>query len=105
MRLVAPGAALAVALAACASAPHRFTAADRTAVGAVLEDQVAAWNRGDLEAFCSVYSDDATFVSPSGTSQGRSMILDRYRAKYPDKSAMGTLTLEVAEGRAAGPGP
>jgi hypothetical protein len=30
------------------------------------------------------------------------MILERYRKKYPDRSAMGTLTLEVVEGRAAG---
>ena len=73
----------------------------RAAVETLLSEQAAAWNRGDLEAFCSVYSDDATFVSPSGTSQGRAMILDRYRAKYPDASAMGTLTLEVVEGRAA----
>jgi uncharacterized protein (TIGR02246 family) len=77
-------------------------AAAHDAVATLLGEQAAAWNRGDLEGFCSVYSDDATFVSPSGTSQGRAMILDRYRAKYPDASAMGTLTLEVVEGRAAG---
>lgn len=77
-------------------------AAAREAVETLLTEQSAAWNRGDLEAFCSAYSDDATFVSPSGTSQGRAMILDRYRAKYPDASAMGTLTLDVVEGRAAG---
>jgi len=76
--------------------------AARAAVEKLLADQAAAWNRGDLEAFCSAYTDDATFVSPSGTSQGRAMILDRYRAKYPDAAAMGRLTLEVVEGRAAG---
>jgi len=76
--------------------------AARAAVEKLLADQAAAWNRGDLEAFCSAYTEDATFVSPSGTSQGRAMILDRYRAKYPDAAAMGRLTLDVVEGRAAG---
>ncbi|MFN0152176.1 MAG: polysaccharide deacetylase family protein [bacterium] len=76
--------------------------AARVAVETLLADQAGAWNRGDLDAFCSAYTEDATFVSPSGTSQGRAMILDRYRAKYPDKAAMGTLTLDVVEGRAAG---
>ncbi len=39
-------------------------AAPRAEVLALLEQQVAAWNRGDLEAFCAVYADDAVFVSP-----------------------------------------
>lgn len=76
----------------------------RAAVAALLAEQAAAWNRGHLEAFCSVYAEDATFVSPSGVSRGRGTILERYRAKYADRAAMGTLALEVLEGRpAAGP--
>jgi ketosteroid isomerase-like protein len=76
--------------------------AARGAVESLLAEQATAWNRGDLEAFCSAYAEDATFVSPSGTSRGRAMILERYRMKYADRAAMGTLTLEVVEGRAAG---
>ena len=41
----------------------------------LMQTQVADWNRGDLEAFCSVYSDDATFISPSGVTRGRAKIL------------------------------
>ena len=40
--------------------------AARGAVAAVIERQVQAWNRGDLEGFVSVYADDAAFVSPTG---------------------------------------
>lgn len=66
---------------------------------AVLQAQVAAWNRGDLVAFCEVYADDATFLSPSGINRGRSEVLARYRKRYPDRAAMGTLALEPIETR------
>jgi uncharacterized protein (TIGR02246 family) len=65
----------------------------------LLDDQAAAWTRGDLEAFCDVYADDATFISPSGLTSGRQAVLDRYRKKYVDKAGMGSLTLEVREVR------
>ena len=68
---------------------------------AVLQAQVAAWNRGDLAAFCEVYVDDATFLSPSGITRGRQAVRDRYRKRYPDKAAMGTLALDPIETRPA----
>jgi uncharacterized protein (TIGR02246 family) len=70
-------------------------------VAEVLARQVQAWNRGDLEAFVSAYAEDASFVSPTGLTQGRQAVLDRYRNRYPDKAAMGTLALEVVETRLA----
>jgi uncharacterized protein (TIGR02246 family) len=69
----------------------------RDQIAALLEHQAADWNKGDLEAFCSVYADDAAFVSPKGVSHGRGEILARYRQRYPDGKAMGTLRLEVLE--------
>ncbi|HEV8578895.1 MAG TPA: nuclear transport factor 2 family protein [Thermoanaerobaculia bacterium] len=68
-------------------------------VAALLRAQSDAWNRGDLEAFTAVYAEDASFLSPSGLTRGRSEVLARYRKRYPDKAAMGTLTLEVIEAR------
>jgi len=65
----------------------------------LLHDQAEAWNRGDLPAFCAVYADDATFISPSGLTNGRQAVLDRYTKKYVDKAGMGSLTLEVEEVR------
>jgi uncharacterized protein (TIGR02246 family) len=72
-----------------------------SAAAAVLERQTEAWNRGDLEAFCSVYDEDATYASPSGIVRGRAAVLERYRKRYPDRAAMGTLRLDVQEARAA----
>jgi uncharacterized protein (TIGR02246 family) len=76
---------------------------DREEVQAVLQAQVAAWNRGDLSAFCEVYLDDTTFLSPSGITRGRQAVLDRYSKRYPDKAAMGTLELQLIETRPSPP--
>jgi beta-aspartyl-peptidase (threonine type) len=68
-------------------------------VAALLRAQADAWTRGDLEAFTSVYAEDASFVSPNGLTRGRREVLERYRKRYPDKAAMGKLTLDVIEAR------
>ncbi|HET9226430.1 MAG TPA: polysaccharide deacetylase family protein [Thermoanaerobaculia bacterium] len=67
----------------------------------LIETQVAAWNRGDLEAFTSAYAEDAAFLSPTGLTRGRNDVLERYRKRYPDGKAMGTLRLEPIEMRPA----
>jgi peptidoglycan-N-acetylglucosamine deacetylase len=68
----------------------------------LLRVQAGAWTRGDLEAFCSVYADDAVFVSPSGVTTGRSEVLERYRKRYGDApETMGALSLEIREVRLA----
>ena len=63
----------------------------------LIGEQVAAWNRGDLEAFCELYAQNAVFVSPSGLTRGREEVLARYQRRYPDRAAMGTLGLELLE--------
>ena len=66
---------------------------------ALLERQSAAWSKGDLDAFCSIYADDAVFVSPSGVTRGRAEVLARYKKKYPTAAAMGKLTLSPIDVR------
>jgi uncharacterized protein (TIGR02246 family) len=61
----------------------------------LLETQAAAWNRGDLEGFCAVYADDALFLTAFGLTKGRAEVLARYRTRYPDAAARGTLSFEV----------
>ena len=73
--------------------------AARDAIAALLSRSAAAWNRGDLDAFCRDYAEDALFVSPSGTTRGRAAVLARYRDKYRDREAMGTLSFEIVEVR------
>ncbi len=79
----------------------RRAAAVRSEVAAVLEAQAAAWNRGDLEAFCALYAADASFASPTGLIRGRDAVLARYRTKYPDAAGRGTLSFAIEETRQA----
>jgi ketosteroid isomerase-like protein len=72
-----------------------------TAVHALLLKQAEAWNKGDLDAFCAVYAEDAAFVSPTGLTRGRAQVLARYRQRYPNRKAMGTLSFEFLETRLA----
>jgi beta-aspartyl-peptidase (threonine type) len=54
------------------------------AIRKVIDDQQAAWNRHDLEAFMSGYwnSPDLTFFSGVHESKGWQAALDRYRKAY-----------------------
>jgi peptidoglycan/xylan/chitin deacetylase (PgdA/CDA1 family) len=73
----------------------------RTGVETLLKTSSEAWNRGDIETFTSFYAEDATFLSPTDLTQGRQQVLERYQRRYPDRKAMGTLSLEVIEMRPA----
>src|SRR5579864_4923911 len=50
----------------------------------VLDDQTAAWNRGDLEAFMQGYwhSPDVTFFSGDTIVKGWDQTLQRYKDRY-----------------------
>jgi uncharacterized protein (TIGR02246 family) len=71
------------------------------AAKAFLTEQATAWNRGDLDGFCASYSDDAAFLTPTGLTKGRDQVLARYKKRYPDKAAMGTLSFEFLDARAS----
>jgi uncharacterized protein (TIGR02246 family) len=89
---------LAIALVGCATPRATFTAADRAAVLAVLDAQVAAWNRGDLEGYMAGYArtDDLVFTSGSKVRRGWDETIEKYRAKYgSDPSTMGKLGFEI----------
>ena len=73
----------------------------REAAAEVLATQAKAWNAGDLEAFCAVYSDDAVYVSSAGLTRGKEAILERYKERFPDRAAMGSLRFEIVETRPA----
>ncbi len=73
-------------------------ASEEAAVKKVLDDQVKAWNRGDLDEFVKGYlnSPGITFVGKA-VSRGYQGVLDRYRANYGDKQRMGTLRFDEVE--------
>ena len=68
------------------------------AVRAVLDAQVAAWNRGDIDAFMDGYrrSPDTVFISGDSLTRGWQTVHDRYKKSYDTRDKMGTLSfLEI----------
>ncbi|MFQ5568971.1 MAG: YybH family protein [Rhodothermales bacterium] len=80
-------------------------AAAEDAVRAVLQQQVEAWNRGDIPAFMDGYvkTDSLRFASGGAVQRGWQATLDRYHRSYPDRAAMGTLAFELHEVRILSP--
>lgn len=70
----------------------------------VLDDQVAAWNRGDVTAFMSGYEDapETTFVGAT-IAKGYAQVLANYRKRYPTREKMGTLVFQDIEVHMLGP--
>ena len=66
---------------------------DAKAVSAVLDAQVAAWNRGDIEGFMEGYDKSANtvFISGDTVTRGWQTVLDRYKRGYATRDKMGTL--------------
>jgi uncharacterized protein (TIGR02246 family) len=69
------------------------------AVRAVLDAQVAAWNRGDVEGYMDGYwrSEETVFVSGDSLTRGWQTVLARYKKNYDSREKMGTLTFSDLE--------
>ena len=75
-------------------------------VRALLDAQVAAWNRGDLEGFMAGYwrSSELVFCSGATVSKGWDATLERYRKRYQAEGReMGKLRFESLEVESLGP--
>lgn len=72
---------------------------DEAAIRKVMDDQAAAWNRGDLEAFMFGYwkSDKLAFVSGDSVTRGWQQTLDNYKKTYGTSAKMGKLTFSDLE--------
>jgi uncharacterized protein (TIGR02246 family) len=71
------------------------------AVRAVLDEQLRAWNEGDLPAFVRTYSAETLFVGKEVT-RGNAGVLERYQRNYPTRERMGTLKFTDLEVRMLG---
>ena len=71
----------------------------KAAIRKVMDEQAAAWNRGDIEGFMQGYwnSPQMTFVSGDNVSRGWQAALDRYKKNYDTKEKMGVLTFSDLE--------
>ena len=66
----------------------------KSAIRAVLDQQVKDWNEGSIEKFMRGYAPSNTtrFASGGDVHLGWQTVLDRYKKTYGDKAAMGKLT-------------
>lgn len=80
-----------------------IAASPEQAIRRVLDDQVAAWNRGDIPGFMEGYdkSESTTFVG-SAITKGHAEVLASYRKRYPTSAKMGTLRFSDLEVRPLG---
>ena len=91
---------ISLALLSCLTA---FAASPEQEIRAVLDAQVEAWNRGDIEAFMTGYenSPETTFVGKE-VRKGYDSVLARYRRDYPDRARMGETSFSDIEVRMVG---
>jgi len=104
MRFPALGAMLVALFTAAAPAGDEAGSRDaKKAIQKVLDDQVVAWNQGDLEGFMQGYwqSPELSFFSGGNKMAGWQATLERYRKKYQGegkemgKLAFRDLSIEV----------
>ncbi len=67
----------------------------------ILDQQTAAWNRGDLEGFMHGYweSDSLMYIGKSGVTYGYASTLASYRRNYGDTARMGKLRFDLIQVR------
>ena len=97
-----------LAVSAQASGKRNSAAESKDArdIRALLDRQVAAWNRSDLEGFMSGYwhSEQLTFYSGATKTSGWQATIDRYRRKYQGEGReMGTLVFSEQQLEMLGP--
>jgi beta-aspartyl-peptidase (threonine type) len=100
MSLLSASAALALVL-------TTTPAIDDAPVRAVLDAQLAAWNRGDLDTFMQTYwkSPDLVFQSNASTTRGWQATLERYRKRYlSEGKEMGQLRFDELDVDVLAPG-
>lgn len=70
---------------------------DETSIRQLLDQQTAAWNRGDIDRFMDGYweNDSLMFIGKSGVTYGWTNTLNNYKRGYPDTAAMGKLHFEL----------
>jgi ketosteroid isomerase-like protein len=72
---------------------------DETIIRNALNEQLAAWNAGNIERFMQTYfkSDSLMFIGKSGVTYGWQKTMDNYKKGYPDTAAMGKLDFNILE--------
>lgn len=76
---------------------NKLSNKERSEIEKFLDNQVKAWNEGNIEKFMKTYwnSEKLAFVGSNGPTYGWQATLDRYKKGYPNKAAMGELKFTI----------
>jgi ketosteroid isomerase-like protein len=71
---------------------------DETAIRSAMNEQLTAWNKGNIDAFMQTYwqNDSLLFVSNPPT-YGWKTTLEHYKKGYPDTATMGKLSFNLLQ--------
>ncbi len=72
---------------------------DETAIRTAMNEQLAAWNAGDIDRFMGTYwkDDSLMFIGKSGVTFGWQQTMEKYKKGYPDTAAMGKLDFNILQ--------
>jgi ketosteroid isomerase-like protein len=75
------------------------TKKDEASIRKIMDDQAAAWNRGDIDGFMAGYwkSDKLQFVGTDSVTKGWQATTDRNKPNYNSREKMGTLSFTDVE--------
>lgn len=78
-------------------AENKISKKEKKEVTNLLNQQIEAWNNGDIEQFMETYwnSEKLVFVGSRGPTYGWQATLANYKKGYPDKAAMGKLDFKI----------
>lgn len=81
----------------CALSLFAQNGKNEKAILQVLDQQIIAWNKGDIEGFMQGYwnNEGLTFVGTQGPQYGWETTLNRYKTTYDSPEKMGTLKFDI----------
>lgn len=88
-----------IALALCAGNILLAQSKDETAIRDAMNEQLNAWNSGNIDRFMSTYwqSDSLMFIGKNGVTYGWQNTMANYKKGYPDTTAMGKLDFNIID--------
>ncbi|HMS40308.1 MAG TPA: nuclear transport factor 2 family protein [Pyrinomonadaceae bacterium] len=71
----------------------------KAAIRKVMDDQITAWNKGDIDGFMQGYwkSENLVFVSGDNVRRGWQTVTDNYKKSYNTREKMGILSFNDLE--------
>jgi len=72
---------------------------EKAAIRKVMDEQITAWNRGDIDGFMQGYwkSENLIFVSGDNVRRGWQTVTDNYKRSYNTREKMGVLSFTELE--------